>query len=377
MGTATELLIILLLVFAMAYTGLILLLTLGWYRLKSFQSKESSWPSHFVSVVVAARNEEKKIKALLQALKAQTFPADQFEVLIINDHSEDHTVEIVEAFIQREDFPMKLIHASTHGKKGALAEGIHQARGEWIITTDADCSMGIHWLGRLVQFVDQEKPLLVMGPVSYSDKKSLLSGLFSLDFMSLVASGAGAAGLGMPFMGNGANLAFSKNAFLQVEALKDGAGQASGDDVFLIHKMLRAFGKHGISFIKDPLCMVRTDPPPGLMAFINQRLRWASKAKAYSLGWAQLVSWVVFGFNFMLVCLLIISCWQPWLFPLYLLLVLMKTLVDGPILYGFSGFSGQRKLMKYSLLLELVYPLYIVAAALLALLMPLKWKGRG
>ena len=184
-------------------------------------------------MVVAVRNEQEIIKRLLHFLGHQHFPKKQFEIIIVNDHSEDDTVKLVEQFIaENNEIEIKLVQSNGMGKKTALCEGIGMAKNDLIITTDGDCFMETEWLRRMAEYFEEKKPKLIAGPVIYEKKGGLWQQFFRLDFMSLVASGAGSLGAGLPLMANGANLAFERQAYLDVIKTQSGTSFVSGDDVF-------------------------------------------------------------------------------------------------------------------------------------------------
>lgn len=360
---------------AVLYLLIILVFTSGWHRLKSFSLSHRHQYTP-LSVVVPFRNEAFVLKTLLKALLLQTYPAELLEIILVNDHSEDDSKTIVEKIItENKAQNIRLIDSAGKGKKSALREGINAAAGTLIVTTDADCIPHKSWLSGLVALYEEKQPRLILGPVVYENEISLLQKLFSLDFISLVASGAGSAGVGLPFMGNAANLTFEKQIYLEAEVNAMKTGFASGDDVFLIHYVKRRFGRKAIVFIKNKETIVRTPPPTNLKAFLAQRIRWGSKARAYTQPWALLVSFAIFIFNFLLTAILISSLFIPWLLIIYALFVLLKFFIDLPLLYAFSRFAGKRKLLSFVLPFEAVYPLYITYVAIRGLF-PFDWKGR-
>ncbi len=358
------------------YLLMLLVFTWGWYRLPVF-SAGAGEKSVFVTVVVAVRNEEENIGQLLEALSAQNYPRELYHVVVVDDHSTDETGELVAAFIRAHpELKVQLIRTSGEGKKAALAEGIEAAVGELIVTTDGDCLMGPDWLATLAAFYDRERPALIIAPVVYSKEKGALQKLFSLDFAGLVAAGAGSAGAKLPLMGNGANLAFSKQAWQQAGTVENGGQFVSGDDVFLIHRIAKNQGRKAIQFLKSPSALVRTVPPLSFRDFMQQRIRWASKAKAYKLPWAMLVSMVVLAVNLLLALTFFAGFYRPWYFIIYGLFIILKLLIDLPLLHGFTSFCGKRKLLRFTIPLALVYPLYIVIAAVPALFFRFEWRGR-
>ncbi len=342
----------------MLYLLLLIVITWGWYSLKYFTGQEIS-DQISLSVVVAVRNEEENISLLLKDLISQNYPDDLYEIIIVDDHSEDKTDEIVNQVISNfSDFQITLIKAKGIGKKAALAEGTASAKSELIVTTDGDCTMGSEWLNTIANYYSQFKPALIIAPVVYQNEKGILQKLFSLDFVSLVASGAGSAGAGLPFMGNGANLAFSKQAWEKANEPKKNKEFVSGDDVFLIHRITRIYGSKAIRFLKSSSAIVRTNPPDSFREFFQQRIRWASKAKGYKSPWAIFVSVLVLAVNFLIALTFLAGFFKAWFFIVYGMFVVLKLLIDLPLLVEFAGFVNKRKLLGLAFPLALIYPLY-------------------
>ena len=367
----------LLIVSSMAYMSIIFVIIIGWFRIKSF-SGQKILPLPHISIVIAVRNESKAIEELLYDLAGQNYPSGYFEIVVVDDHSEDNTIELTERFIiHNTTVDINLIHSEGSGKKAAVSEGISLAKHELIVTTDGDCSVSDNWLKRLAEYHEIKKPKLIVGAVAYNHKKGFLQHFFNLEFMSLVASGAGSLGMGLPLMANGANLTFTKQTYKDVLSTQDGKTLASGDDVFLLHAISEKFGSRTVHFIKDSLTIVKTNPPENIKDFFSQRSRWASKAIAYRSWWAILVSITVFMFNLFLVLCLVASFFKPWMLVIYGLFVLLKILIDFPLLHYFAEFTNRKKTIPYLFLFGLIYPIYIVVTACSSLLFRFSWKGRN
>ena len=225
----------------------------------------------------------------------------------------------------------------------------------------------------MTAYFERYQTKIILGPVVYSGEKGLFQKLFSLDFLSLVASGAGGAGAGLPFMGNAANMAFDKSIFRDEDQQAD---YASGDDVFLIHSVNKRYGSNAIHFLKNSRALVKTAAPENFSVFFNQRLRWASKAKGYRDFWSVLVSWAVLLFNLCLVILFIAGLWWNWLLAVWVLFVLLKTLIDFPLLNGYAQLTGKGKLLLFLIPLEFIYPLYIAIIGIASAFVKYSWKGR-
>jgi cellulose synthase/poly-beta-1,6-N-acetylglucosamine synthase-like glycosyltransferase len=231
-------------------------------------------------------------------------------------------------------------------------------------------------VSKIVDYYTSINPKLIVGPVVYHNEKGFFQKLFSIDFISLVAAGAGSIGANNPFMGNGANLAFNRKVFQEVQDAIPGKDFASGDDVFLIHQISKKFGKESVHFIKDPEVLVKTKPPLNFLQFISQRIRWASKAKGYRTTWSVLVPIVVAMFNLMLTATFVAGFFKTWFFMIFILYILFKFLIDLPLLFNFMGFTDKSQLRHLVLPFEFVYPFYIVVAAFLSIFTGYEWKGR-
>lgn len=377
MQTFIILLFWLLFVSSLIYMLIIFVITIGWFRIKNFSGQKTSTLPH-ISIVIAIRNESKAIEKLLKGLVRQNYPSAYFEIILVDDHSEDNTIELTEQFsFNNADVNITLIHSEGDGKKAAVSEGIKLAKHELIVTTDGDCSVSDNWLKRLAEYHEFKKPKLIVGAVVYNHKKGLLKHFFNLEFMSLVASGAGSLGMGLPLMANGANLTFTKQTYKDVLSTQAGKTLTSGDDVFLLHAISEKFGSKAVHFIKDSLTIVKTDTPENIKNFFSQRSRWASKVTAYRSWWAILVSIAVFMFNLFLVLSLVASLLKPWMLIIYGLFVLLKILIDFPLLYYFSEFTNRKKSIPYLFLFGWIYPIYIVVAACSSFLFRYSWKGRN
>lgn len=365
-----------LIVSTIGYLSVMMIITIGWFRINHFDGEVES-PLLKVSVIVAVRNEEENIRQLLENLRLLDYPKEELEIIIVDDHSEDLTRKIIGAFCKEHRVDNIILgKPEKPGKKPAIEHGIELAAGELIVTTDGDCNMDPQWLNRLVAFYQHNQPSLTIGPVVYSHEKGFLQKFFSLDFLSLVASGAGSAGADKPFMGNGANLMFRRKLVKELKQNPTGDQYASGDDVFLIHKILEKKDSNPILFVKDQQAMVYTKPPGSISGFLKQRLRWASKAKGYRSSWAILVALSVLFFNLMLVITFAGGFYRSWIFLIYGLFVVLKYLIDLPLMHEFINFVNKRYLKRYILIFEFVYPFYIVFISFLSFFVKYEWKGR-
>jgi len=353
------------------YLILIRIFRKGWDKTFLFRLKKSE-KEYFsrISIVAACKNEEKNLPDLINALKAQTY--QDFELILINDHSTDRTEEIMQqslGFFQNAVY----INSQGKGKKSALAEGIERASGDLIITTDADCTPKKTWVETIAGFQAKYSADLIVCPVRLSDEKGLekpkeiFARLQQIEFASLIASAAGAVGAQMPIMCNGANLAFTKKAWLESRAdLKP--EEPSGDDIFLLQSIKKRGGN--ICFLRSEKAFVETKPSENLRTFIRQRRRWAGKSTAYTDWQAIAAACVVFGVCLAQLMLLAFAFTNELYLYFFLLFFALKFWADAKFLHSVSGFfsltwkAEGKSVFFYSLCLSVVYPFYVVFTAL-------------
>lgn len=358
----------------MAYLLVIGIITIGWYQLSMDYKLQSSDDEIDVSVVVAVRNESLNIQNLLKQIISQNYNKALYNIIIVDDHSTDETAKMVQDVIKDYEIEIILIKADGEGKKNAIREGISHSSARLIVTTDGDCEVSEKWLSSIVRYYCLKRSKIICGPVVYNEQKTLFQKFVALDFVSLVASGAGSIGARLPLMGNGANLAMEREVYNKFNDYS--VNYASGDDVFLIHHVARKYGSKAIGFLKNEDAIVATPPPIGIGDFIKQRARWASKAKGYYMIWPLVVSMVVFLFNLALFLMLVGSVFFNWLLPIYFLIIITKFLIDIPLIHGFLSFSRLSKLKPWLFFMEFIYPFYIVIAALSSIF-KFEWKGRS
>ena len=341
---------------------LVIILMFYGYKIISFENglkknkRFTTLYPHGASVVIAVRNEQNNIDNLVACLDNQTHP--NLEIIFVDDESSDNTVNEIKKFSH-----LKLLHSSG-GKKQAIKKGISAAKNSIILTTDGDCFLNKFWAEKmLAPFINQEN-IFVFGPVLYRNEINFFHKIQSLEFLSLIITGAGAAGENKAFICNGANLAFRKNvyedSFFNI---------ASGDDVFLLHQLKQKSKK--INFIFDINAVVYTEAKNTLKLFLEQRKRWSSKSLNYIDKDAQIISWLVFLTNLFLILILFLGTKNQIITSL-----IIKFLIDFPILKNGAYMFKKERLLNYVLPLFLFYPFYIIYVAIVSQITNFEWKDR-
>lgn len=251
-----------------------IVLYVGFTKSKKFKTLESRQNT---TILVPLKNEANRILPLLQSINrtAITYKKDDvfnhFEFIFIDDHSTDHSTQII---IDQLDISFKIIKLrETYGKKYAIKKGVELAKHDRILTLDADVNFGEQYLDKVSKIHCDALTIL---PVNM-DSKSFLQRLFSVEFWFLQRLTFGLGGFKKYLLCNGANLMFTKKAFNKALTIRQDAEIASGDDMFLL-KAIKALNLP-ITCINQTELTVNTSPPQNAKALFNQRKRWIKKMK--------------------------------------------------------------------------------------------------
>ena len=367
--------LIIILIISALYLIYILAFTFGLYNLKEKFLTFNNRNNVKASVLIAARNEEKNIGNLLKSLYNQTFSKELFEVIIIDDHSEDETISIVENFLkEHKDINLKFFKAEKEGKKHAISQALHLAENELILVTDADCFLKETWIESIVNFYKKENCKMILAPVLLSPAETFFEKIQVLEHLSLIGSTAGSAAIGFPVMCNGANMAYERLSALEVEKQRKDFNIPSGDDMFLMEYFIKNYGAENVKFLLSKTAIVKTNTCKNISEFFRQRRRWVSKTKSYTSWKILSTAFVVLFFNLSIISLLVSALFSPTLLIPYFLLTFLKFLIDYPLLRNITTFMNQKNLLIWTLPLEFVYPFYAVFTAISGMLINVKWK---
>lgn len=344
---------------------------IGWFKLKAQTSRNQSSEFKSFSILVAVRNEGQNITKLLQGIEQQNYPKDNYEIIIIDDHSEDDTLEKINT---QNLSNLKIVSSNGEGKKQAIQTGLKFASKAYIIQTDADCSVDKDWIKSINAYLISHDVKLLIAPVIFKKEKSFFSKLQALDFMSLMVSTAGLAGIKQAIMANGANLIYPKSIINNISILKPEL--ASGDDVFLLHHCKNIFGRKSVHFLKSHSATVETKASKNLKSFLNQRLRWASKAKFYKDKMTLAVGFLILSINLFLVACLFLSLMSSKHWSLFLILFISKAIIDFVLLLPILVFYKRISLLIYFPLLSILYLFYTSFVGLMSQFASFEWKNR-
>lgn len=262
------------------YTTLINLVVFYSYFFPQKKREKKQTYKPFVSVIVAVRNEEKNLKDLLEKLSDQLYDENKFEVIIVDDYSEDNSKQIINDF--KKQFPQlkSLMNKFNPGKKNALKTGIEIAQGEIILLTDSDCLPPRSWINSIVDVYDEHSQLVIGYSPFLEDGKFVTKFCryenFLTSFLLTVFYR-----VGFPYMGFGRNLSFKKQFFKSVKGYDGIDKSLSGDDDLFIQKAMKSGGK--IILADSPDSIVHTKCDLNIKILINQKTRHISASKFYPI----------------------------------------------------------------------------------------------
>ena len=373
-----------------SYATLLIHYRKSWKDAKTPKTADPAFqPSIFFSVVVPARNESANIIPCLESILGQQYPSTFFEIIVVDDHSEDDTRDKViqlksmqVSLLQlKEQLPssIKLAH-----KKKAIEAAVKKARGNWIVTTDADCHHSPYWLLNLAVAIEAERPDMVVMPVRMESTENAIGRFDSLDFLTLQGITGAAVSNNELNMCNGANLAYAKAMFEKLNGYSGIDHISSGDDMLLMEKLADAGGE--IIYLKSETVIADTKPSTTIKEFLHQRIRWASKSSAYRDNRIKRILALVYCFNLLLLLsgidilienntlqfgVLSISKSSLWFS-----ILIVKVGAEFAFLKPVSVFFNRQGLMNWFIPMQPFHIVYVVISGFLGLTGNYRWKGR-
>ncbi len=246
-----------------------------------------------VSVIICARNEEDNLKNNLPSILTQDYP--DFEVIVVNDCSEDETEFLLERFQKQyknlKTTTIKQDEKFYHNKKLALTIGIKAAKNELLLLTDADCMASSNkWIEKM-QANFTEKTQIVLGYGGYKRDKKLINNLIRFDTLFIALQYFSFALAKRTYMGVGRNLAYRKSLFFKHKGFAKHNHIESGDDDLFVSQ---AATKQNTQIEISRESITRSESEPNFIAWFKQKKRHASTSKLYKFG----TKWRLFWENF-------------------------------------------------------------------------------
>ena len=328
-------------------------------------------PKTKFTIIVPFRNETENLPILLDSLSKLNYPVEFFEVILVDDESQEKFE------VSNYNFKVSVVNnkrLSNSPKKDAITRAMFYVTTDWVITTDADCIVPKKWLLTLDNFIQLHNVSMIAGAVTYNCNNSFLHHFQQLDLASLQGATIGSFGINKGFMCNGANFAYTKSLFKALDGFEGNNKIASGDDVFLLQKAISTFPEK-VHYLKSKNTIVTTKPLHDWNSLFHQRVRWASKTSSYRSAFGKSLGLIVFAGNLAVFIAFGLSLTGFIMFKYLLLLFLLKFITDSILIYQSNNFLSPKKI-RYLVLSSLLYPFFSVSVALYSLLGNYEWKGR-
>lgn len=335
------------------------------------------------SIIIPFRNEAGNLPDLLESIEDLNYPKHLFEVVFVNDDSQDDSVNVIKTFFKERPLdnaqPDILIldneRKTNSPKKDAITSAIKKAKYNWVITTDADCQLPRFWLDSYDEYIQKSDAVFIAAPVTYNNENSFLNRFQTLDILSLQGATIGSFGLNKPFLCNGANLAYKKSVFIEVNGYEGNSNIASGDDIFLLEKVYKKYPKQ-LQYLKCNQAIVSTKPQSTWKHLIDQRIRWAAKTSAYNNWFGKLTGLVILLINALIIIGLLLCFLGLLKFKTFFYIAFIKFNIDFYLIYKTASFFNQKDVLKNYIFGFLLYPFFSVYVACISTFSGYKWKGR-
>lgn len=227
----------------------------------------------FVSVVVAARNEEQSIEECVWSILDQSWPDDRYEVVVVDDESTDRTHAILTGMTSAQN-RLRVVRTTPDesglvGKPRAIAQGVDASRGSIVMMTDADCVVPQTWIEATVSHFDQGAD--VVAGFTVVDGRTFFGRLQQLDWLHLQSIASASLAFNSPVGVVGNNLAFRREQYEKIGGYRSVPFSITED--FTLALALWREGAE-VSYPCDRGMRVVTRPCADLPAVLRQKHRW-------------------------------------------------------------------------------------------------------
>ena len=359
------------------YGLLITLAIIGFGKLKRGMQPSSNSEPEFISIVVSARNEAKLVREFIYEISKQNFPKQSYELIFIDDASEDDTYHLAEKSLNESGINFQILKQKQHkGKKYNIAQAIEISKGAIIITTDADVIYRHpNWLISISNYFITNSPNMLVMPIDFQTNNDLLSSFQIVENLALVGFTEGFTGINKPFMCNGANLAFKRSAYDSVSGYQSHIHISSGEDVLLLEDFKKLNSKM-IHYVLARELVVKTISTKRIKELLNQRIRWAYKAKSNPNHLNLFSGFIIVAANLLILALFVAILKKSVIIPYLSIFVAAKFVFDFLLLFLASDFLGRIKYIWWLIPFECVYWIYALIIGTTSMFIKPYWKGK-
>ena len=338
-----------------------------------------------VSLLLAFRNESHRIRPLLESMVELNYPGEKIEIILVDDHSEDNSAELIKEFALSHSLPVKVMSLppGKTGKKAAIALARQYASSDFLFFTDADARLPPDWIGQMLCCMQQSGASMVCSEIGLEPGGRLFQELEMLEQAALVAISAAGLAAGKPFLCNGAGYLITSVAFDLASRFATSEKFPGGDDVLLLHSVHKARLK--TAYCRMNHSMVRLDTSTGFTDFLQQRIRWGSKVFLRKAGGnlvPAVLIWIFHGLFLGWLCLSL-SLGLPGMIAASAGIFILRGLPEAMLVRDFiAQKSGEVKknFFLFAIRIGILSPLYSLYVLLMGPLILLwrrfRWKGR-
>ncbi len=243
-------------------------------------SETNNQEDYPVSLIVCAKNETENLKKNIPLWLEQEH--EHFEVILINDASNDDTLDVMEAFANK-DPRIQIVDVENNeafwgSKKYALTLGIKRAKNKRMLFTDADCCPSSkQWLRKMTSNLSKHKQL-ILGYGAYEKIPGLLNALIRYETLLTAIQYFSYAKAGIPYMGVGRNLSYTSVLYYDNGGFTSHMKIASGDDDLFVNEVAT---KENIEICFSPDTFTYSSPKRTWKTWMFQKKRHISTAKWY------------------------------------------------------------------------------------------------
>lgn len=363
--------LIILIFISSLYVGWILHLCLVWSEIPN--NPKTSHASNHLTILIPFRNESQHLSQLWNSILPQLRQCPGAEIIFINDHSSDASEAIIDGF--NKDYPRLrcVAQESTFGKKHGVDLGVKNALTHWIVCIDADTELPEYWLQAVAGHTAENTRDLLILPLHIGPAENAIGKLQEVEFLSVMGVTAAMAFARQPVLCNGANLCFTKAAYLEVRAKRNDFHITGGDDLFLLHALKH---RQQIAWIHDPKTIVSTKPHGQWGPLLAQRLRWMGKTSKMDDADLRYTAALTFTMNAVACifwCILVMHA------PTAILLspfILAKIIADALLIFMVGKWMCIKQVKRFYLVLIFLYPFYATLLPVISQIYRPAWKGR-
>lgn len=321
-----------------------------------------------LSLIIAARDEEKNIGFLIDSIENQKYPLENCEIIIVDDNSSDKTSEIISSRIK--DKPnysvIRVIEKKYLGKKGALQAGIENSKNDFIVITDADCKPEPNWLSKISGALENRYDF-VFGVAPIRSGKTFVEKISAFENLRNTYLTISAVGLNIPYSAAARSFAFRKRSFEKIAGYLNTTETLSGDDDLLLREAVKH--KMKIGTIIEPDAFVFSDPPKTFTEYFRQKKRHLQTSFHYLLKQKLFLAfWHIV--NLISLLSIVLVFWNP----VFVLPFAIKLIIDFIVVIINQNALGHSFKFYEIIYLQIVFEIFIVINFFNSLFGKVVWK---